>query len=70
MFLVALKKKFIMEFIFCRSLNSQYFWAPKSGAPKMRAPTVSGIAGGGVPTKCVGRKFSRRGRSNGKKTEN
>jgi len=44
------KKKFIMEFIYCRRLKSQYFGAPKSGASKMRGlPAVAGIAGG-VPT--------------------
>jgi len=49
MFSVVLKRKkqqFIMEFIYCRRLNSQYFGAPKSGAPKMRGlPAVAGIAG-------------------------
>jgi len=38
-----------MEFIYCRRLNSQYFGAPKSGAPKMRPPAVAGTAGV-VPT--------------------
>jgi len=46
MFLIVLKKKkktttkkqFNMEFIYCRRLNSQYFGAPKSRAPKMRGP--------------------------------
>jgi len=39
-----------MEFINCRKLNSQYFGAPKSGAPKTRdLPMVAGIAGW-VPT--------------------
>jgi len=39
------KKRFIMEFIYCRRLNSKYF-----GAPKMRgSPAVAGIAGV-VPT--------------------
>jgi len=50
MFLVVLKKKFIMEFIYCCRLKPQYFGAPKSGAPKMRGlPAVAGIARG-VPT--------------------
>jgi len=37
-----------MKFIYnCRKLNSKYFGAPKSGAPKMRGLTaVAGIAGG------------------------
>jgi len=52
MFLVALKKNIIMEFMPYR-LNSQYFGTPKSGAPKMRgfppSPATAGIAGG-VPT--------------------
>jgi len=55
MFLVVLKKIhiYIMEFIYCRRLNSQYFEAPESGAPKMRGlPAVAGIAGG-VPTPLV-----------------
>jgi len=40
-----------MEFIYnCRRLKSQYFRAPKSGAPKIRGlPAVAGIAGG-APT--------------------
>jgi len=50
MFLVVLKKKIIMEFIYCRRLKSQYFGAPKSGTSKMRGlPAVASIAGG-VPT--------------------
>jgi len=50
MFLVVLKKnkkQFIMEFIYCRWLNLQYFGAPKSGAPKMRPPRGYGYCGGG-----------------------
>jgi len=36
-----------MEFIYSRRLKSQYFGAPKSGAPKMRCLlAVAGIAGG------------------------
>jgi len=37
LFLVELKKKekqFILQFIYCRRLNSQYFGAPKSGGPQ------------------------------------
>jgi len=47
------KKKKIMKSIYCRRLNSQYFGAPKSGAPKLRSPpAVAGIAevrGGPTP---------------------
>jgi len=51
MFLVVLKKKFIMEY--CCRLKSQYFGAPNSGALKMRGlPAIAGIAGG-VPTPLV-----------------
>jgi len=43
MFLDVLKKKnFIMKFIYCRRLNSQYFGAPKSGAPRCVAPCGCG----------------------------
>jgi len=36
-----------MKLIYCCRLKSQYFGAPKSGAPKMRGiPAVAGIAGG------------------------
>jgi len=55
MFLVVLKKKkqFIMEFTYCRKLNSKYLCAPKSGAPKMRGLfAVAGIARG-VLRHCV-----------------
>jgi len=39
MFLVELKKKKknILEFIYCRKLNLQYFGAPKSGPPRCGA---------------------------------
>jgi len=39
-----------MEFVYCCKLKSQYFGAPKSGAPKIWGlPVVVGILGG-VPT--------------------
>jgi len=46
MFLIVLKKKIIMEFIYYLRLNSQYFEAPKSGATKMRGPRGCGYCGG------------------------
>jgi len=53
MFLVLKKKTIYYGVYICCRLKSQYFGAPKSGAPKMRGlPTVAGIAGD-VPTPLV-----------------